>query len=246
MHYQVLNTVEKCTYEDAITDICKQLEAFCSSEAQADIKRLLTRHHNVFALEPLDVGRTSLVQHCIDTGDSSPVRQAPRRIPIHLQGEVNNMISEMLKADIIRPSESPWASSVVLVKKKDGSLRFCVDYRRLNSVTKKDSYPLPRIDDTIDALAGSQWFSTLELASGYWQVEVDPEDRAKTAFTIPSGLYEFNTMPFGLTNAPATFQRLMQLVLRDSIPQRSSESISTCQYHEARSIGISRVHRWCH
>jgi len=84
---------------------------------------------------------------------------------------------------------------------------------------KKYSHPLPRIDDTIDALAGSQWFSTLELASGYWQVEVDPEDRAKTAFTIPSGLYEFNTMPFGLTNAPATFQRLMHLVLRDLIPQ---------------------------
>lgn len=97
--------------------------------------------------------------------------------------------------------------------KKDGSICFCVDYRKVNKVTRKDSYPLPRVDDLLDLLAGAQWFSTLDLASGYWQVEVHPQHREKTAFTTGQGLYEFRVMPFGLCNAPSTFQRLMELVL---------------------------------
>ena len=119
----------------------------------------------------------------------------------------------MLKKDVVQPSSSPWASPIVVVQKKDGSYRFCVDYHKINTITRKDAYPLPRIDDTIEALSGSQWFSTLDLLWGYWQVEMSEEDRAKTAFSTHEGLYEFKVMPFGLCNAPTTFQQLMDLVL---------------------------------
>ena len=120
----------------------------------------------------------------------------------------------MLSSGVIEECESPWASPVVLVRKKDGSIRYCVDYRKLNAVTIKDSYPLPLTQDCLDELSGSSWFSTLDLQSGYWQIEVDPNDRQKTAFASRSGLYQFKVMPFGLTNAPGTFERLMEKVLK--------------------------------
>lgn len=119
----------------------------------------------------------------------------------------------MLQDDVIQPSKSPWASPVVLVEKKDKSLRFCVDYRKLNRVTKKDVYPLPRIDDALDRLRTAKYFSSLDLKSIYWQIEVDERDREKTAFVTPDGLYEFKVVPFGLCSAPATFQRMMDSVL---------------------------------
>ena len=131
----------------------------------------------------------------------------------HTRAEMGVLLNDMLQKDIISPSKSPWASLIVLVKKKDGTSRFCVDYRQINAVTRKDAYPLPRVDDTLETLAGSQLFSTLNLISGYWQVEVKPEDREKTAFVTSEGLYEFNVLPFRLCNGPATFQCLMNILL---------------------------------
>ncbi len=113
-----------------------------------------------------------------------------------------------VRQGVIQPSQSPWASPIVMVRKKDGSHRFCVDYRQLNTVTKLDTFPLPRVDDLLDQPGDARFFTTLDLASGYWQIRVAPGSQEKTAFVVPHGLYEFRVMPFGLSNAPAVFQRL--------------------------------------
>ena len=173
---------------------------------------LLLANADVFA-ERDDPGRTSLVKHRVDTGNSPPIRQPVRQIPLHKREEARHLLQDMLAKGVIQPSSSPWASPIVLVPKKDGNVRFCIDYRKVNAVTRRDAYPLPRMDDTLDTLAGAKWFSTLDMVSGYWQVEVADEDKEKTAFCTPDGLYEFNVLPFGLCNGPATFQRLMDLVL---------------------------------
>ena len=156
-------------------------------------------------------GHTDAVEHNIDTGDSQPVRCVPRRMSSQKIKREETCVEEMLSGGQIEPSESQWSAPVVLVTKKDGGTRFCVDYRKLNLATVKDAYPLPRIDDTLDMLAGKRWFSTLDLASGYW---LSPEARCKTAFATHSGLFQFRVMPFGLCNAPATFERLMDRVLQ--------------------------------
>ena len=177
------------------------------------VRNLLCEFSDVFSQGSHDLGRNDSVQHRIDTGDAPPIRQPPRRLPLSKQQDASKAIEDMATEGVIEPSSSPWASPIVLVKKKDGTTRFCVDYRKLNSVTRKDSYPLPRIDDTLEALSGATWFSTLDLKSGYWQVEVHPSDREKTAFSTGRGLWQFKVMPFGLCNAPATFERLMEKVL---------------------------------
>ena len=198
--------------ESIITSLVCDAEDL-SSEERKQLKELLHRFSDVISLSDSDIGRTEMIQHHINTENAKPVKQAPRRLPFHHLKEVKKLVESMLDNNVIEPSNGPWASPIVLVKKKDGSTRFCVDFRQLNSVTRKDAHPIPRIDETLDALHGACWFSTLDLASGYWQVKVAPEDREKTAFTTPYGLYQFCVMPFGLCNAPSTFQRLMELVL---------------------------------
>ena len=184
-----------------------------SEDQKRQVKDLLLKNASIFSSSKNDVGRTKLIQHRIFTGDAAPVKMRPRRLPLAKKAQAEEEIDRMLSGKFIKPSTSPWASPIVLVQKKDGSIRFCIDYRKVNEITRKDSYPLPRIDDSLDALNGSKWFSTLDLSSGYWQVEMHPSDAEKTAFVTSKGLFEFNVMPFGLVNAPATFERLMEAVL---------------------------------
>jgi hypothetical protein len=181
---------------------------------KAEVKKLLLEYQDIFLAPGGELGRTTLVQHTIDTGDHPPIKQPPRRTAWVHRETMETEIKNMLESGVIEPSNSPWASPVVLVKKKDGSTRFCIDYREINKVTKRDAYPLPRLDDSIESMGGAKWFSTLDLASGYWQVGMDPKDQEKTAFVTRQGLFHFKVMPFGLTNAPATFERLMEMVLR--------------------------------
>ena len=155
---------------------------------------LLKSYADVFSAESRDLGRTKLTRHQIPTGDAQPIRQRQYRQPYHVRNDMERQISQMLDAQVIQPSSSPWSSPVLLVPKKDGSLRFCVDFRKLNDATVKDPFPLPRIDESLYCLGGAQFFSTLDLASGYWQVEVEPDDRPKTAFTTTRGHYEFQVM----------------------------------------------------
>ena len=151
--------------------------------------------------------------HDIDTGSTRPIRCNPRKLSpkkIKIQQE---LVDKMLEEGQIEHSVSAWSVPTVLVTKKDGTTRFCVDYRRLNARTKKDAFPLPRIDDSLNSLSGHAWFSTLDLASGYWQVRLSEDAKPKTAFATHSGLFQFAVMPFGLYNAPATFERLMSQVM---------------------------------
>ena len=183
-------------------------------EQQQSARDLLVDSADVFAKTDLDLGKCNIIKHAIKITDPQPFKECYRRIPPHLYEEVKAHLQEMVEVGAIRKSFSPWASAVVLVRKKDGGLRFCIDLRKLNNRTVKDGYSLPRIEDTLDCLHGAVWFSTLDLKSGYWQVELEEEAKPLTAFTVgPLGFWECEHMPFGLTNAPATFQRLMESCL---------------------------------
>ncbi|HVH95668.1 MAG TPA: reverse transcriptase family protein, partial [Bacillus sp. (in: firmicutes)] len=178
------------------------------------LQEILQSYEDVIAKEG-EIGRTNAFKHKIYTEEGPPISQRAYRMSPAENEIIKKEIDNGLEKGLIRPSNSLWASPVVLVKKKNGKTRFCVDYRKLNDVTKKDKYPLPLIHEIIDNLQGASWFTSIDLASGYWQVEVAEESKEKTAFITKYGLYEYNVMPFGLCNAPATFQRLMNNVLGD-------------------------------
>lgn len=201
----------KCT---DLVDCSQMMASSLSSEEREQLQNLLINFRDTFHGGPRQQKYKINVKHKITTENHTAISQRPYRVSPTERRIINDEVNKMLKRDIIRPSESPWSSPVVLVRKKDGSWRFCVDYRRLNKVTKKDVYPLPRIDDTLDCLKGARYFSSMDLYSGYWQIEVDEADREKTAFVTSEGLYEFKVMPFGLCNAPATFERTMDNLLR--------------------------------
>uniref|UniRef100_A0A669E189 Gypsy retrotransposon integrase-like protein 1 n=1 Tax=Oreochromis niloticus TaxID=8128 RepID=A0A669E189_ORENI len=185
-----------------------------TASEQGVLWQLLLDFKDCFSFSEDDMGCTDLIQHDIDTGDAQPIRMRPRRLPLARQAAAERALREMERAGLIEPSTSPWASPVVMVPKKvKDEWRFCVDFWPLNKVTKKDPYPLPRIDETLDTVAGSSWFSSLDLRSGYWQVPLAPDARPKTACITNGGLWQFKVLPFGLCNAPATFERLMDKVL---------------------------------
>ena len=188
------------------------LEAWPMEQAEK-ARSLLREYHDIFSLEKHDMGHTNATKHKIvlKDPDTPPFKEHFCRIPSPQLDEVREHLKLMLDAGVVRPSNSPWCNAVVLVRKKDGSLHFCIDFRRLNALTVKDSHPLPHICETLESLAGAAHYSTFDLNSGFWQVPMDVESKQYTAFTLGSmGLYECESMPFGLCNAPPTFQRLMQ------------------------------------
>ena len=178
------------------------------------VSSLLLAYEHCFEGGKYGLGTTDLVKHKINTGDHPPVKLPPRRYGWAQRRALSEEVDKMLTKGVIEESDSPWSSPPVLVRKKDGTLRFCVDFRKINLISRKDAFPLPRVDDCLDCLAGAQWFCTLDLASGFWQIAMEDEDKSKTAFSTPRGHYHFKVMPYGLCNSPATLERLMELVLR--------------------------------
>ena len=176
-----------------------------------DVKELLGRNADRFSDEP---GRTHVIRHDIDTVPGKVIRQRPYRIPQARRRAIKDELEMMLKLGVIEDSYSPWSSPIVIVPKPDGTLRFCNDFRKLNELSRFDAYPMPRVDELIERLGPARFVSTLDLTKGYWQVPLTSRAKPKTAFSTPDGLFQYTVLPFGVHGAPATFQRLMDRVLR--------------------------------
>jgi len=185
-------------------DACNGCE---SKRERLVMAQLLSEYKGVFSCGDHDMGLTEAVCHEIPlAAGTMPIREPTRRLGPEKEMKVSRQVQDLLNLDLIEPGHGVWSSPVVLVWKKDGSWRFCVDYCRQNSVTIQDTYPLPRIDESLNALAGNKFSSTLDLLSGYWQVPLSPEAQDKAAFITRDGLWKWKVLPFGLTSAPATFQ----------------------------------------
>jgi len=196
-----------------LTGIIEQISTELCSEQKEKVIRLISNYSDCFMSPDSKLGHTTLVEHTINTNNARPIKQRFRNPPVHVSERVEEELIRMEKSGEIEPSDSPWSSPLVIVPKKDGNIRICVDYRQLNNCCIKDAYPLPKIDECLDSLSGAEWFCTLDLQSGYHQVGMHPKDKAKTAFSTKRGLFQYTVLPFGLCNAPSTFQRLMDKVL---------------------------------
>ena len=204
-----LPTLDRLGAED------KELENIkCAKEFQSEVVQLLRRNRDRFTSDDKHLGKTDTVKMHINTGNHPPIKKRPYPTPLAQKRKVEEAIDQMMEARVVERSRSPWGFPIVLVEKKDGSSRFCVDFRDLNKITRRNSFPLPVISHILASLGRAKYFSKLDLKSGYWQVEMDESDKEKTAFTCHYGLFHFNVMPFGLANAPGIFQELMSIVLQ--------------------------------
>ena len=202
------NAKEKIIFDLSQSDL--------SDSEKAQLLSFLEKHRDAFANNMAELGKTKLYHHTVETTTDNPVRTRPYKYAPKVKEELDRQVEEMLEQGIIEPSDSVWNSGVVMVPKKNKELRFAIDYRKLNALTRPISFPLPRLDDIFDAVGESQaaYFSTLDLASGFWQIPMDPATKHKAAFVTHSGVWTWSRMPFGLMNAPMSFQMLMTQVLK--------------------------------
>jgi transposase InsO family protein len=218
-HVTTLQSAEPVFGDDSDSEFIQMfnldsLKGDLPSETILMLEQLLRKWRPVFAMNDHDLGKTDMLKYNINLTDDTPVKQRHRRIPPGILREVKQHLMDMLQSGVIRESKSPWSSPLVFARKHDSSLRLCIDLREVNKRTIKDAYYLPRMEETLDALSGSQFYTCLDLQMGYWQIEIREEDKPKTAFSAaPLGFFEFNRMPFGATNGPAVFQRLIERCL---------------------------------
>ena len=206
---------DKKTIPEHLQPLIDDVQIKLEPKRQTQLTDLLTEYQDIFSTGPYDIGKTQIIQHHIQLKeDCPPIKIPPYRVGHHANKEIEQHVKELLEKDIIEPTSSPYSSPVILVGKKDGTSRFVVDYRKLNKNTIVDAYPLPRIDDSLEAMGGAKYFSTFDLLSGFWQVPLAPDAKDKVAFCTKSGLYTWKSMPMGLAGSPSTFERLMEIVMK--------------------------------
>ena len=211
----MLDNKECMESDDVIKQILLRHESHLSKVEMRELQLILHDFKNIFSRSATDVGLIKGYKHDINTGNTPPIASNPRRVPMHMEGKVDKLIGDLEEKGIIKKTSSPWNFPIVVVPKKNGQIRMCIDYRKLNAVTDKPVYYIPNTKQLFDCLDGSQYFSSLDLSMGYHQIEMDVNDVDKTAFTTRTGQYAFSRMPFGLNGAPQTFQRVMASILRE-------------------------------
>ena len=214
--YSHTNASDKATDQYLLLDKFDFSKCALSGESMRSLHDMLLKYQSAFSMSDIDVGFTNMVKHQINLNEGKPFKQRHRKLPPSTYKEVTAHLKQLLDANIIRQSSSPWCSNIVVVRKRDNSIRLCIDYRQLNNQTIKDAYALPRVDEVLDGLAGNVFFSVLDMKSGYHQIAVEESHKERTAFTVgPLGLFEFNRLPMGLSGSPATYQRMIEKCLHD-------------------------------
>ena len=214
-YVNMLDNIQGKDDNQVITEILDSHKELIGKEEYTELKKILTEFKDIFSQSSTDVGRIKGFQHGINTGECLPIALNPRRIPVHMESKVDALINDLEKKNIIKKVSSPWNFPIVVVPKKNGDIRMCIDYRKLNAMTERPVYYIPDSQQLFDNIEGSKYFSSLDLSMGYHQIEMNQADVEKTAFTTRTGQYAFRRMPFGLCGAPQSFQRVMASILRD-------------------------------